>query len=323
MESTRPNGLNSSLSPPKADFNGTGKNIPARANILIHEMDEYFEAAEVTNKVKMKYIFSRALSGVAKKWYDQHIRLNKDYGDREYEEIKKAFLEHYAPDNAFQKESSKDKFFKIMQTHGVTAYADALVAITVEIPSYATNSELVIDKFISGLNPKVRHHMHAVPKDSPFEAEKFLKSDPTYMAELSIMRSNKRRKFGYGNGNGFRNNGYQQGYNNRNFNNKGYNHRTFNSSNDADYAGSRNGYGRGFRRGRGHDRRGHDGSRKGQGYSNKYHQNNQRNYPSFGTNQQQYSQGNLQSMEIQESTANDSEDVDMEQMNNNLNAESQ
>ena len=165
--------------------------------------------------------------------------------------------------------------------------------------------------------------MHAVPKDSPFEAEKFLKSDPTYMAELSIMRSNKRRKFGYGNGNGFRNNGYQQGYNNRNFNNKGYNHRTFNSSNDADYAGSRNGYGRGFRRGRGHDRRGHDGSRKEQGYSNKYHQNNQRNYPSFGTNQQQYSQGNLQSMEIQESTANDSEDVDMEQMNNNLNAESQ
>ena len=46
MESTRPNGLNSSLSPPKADFNGTGKNIPARANISTHETDEHFEAVE-------------------------------------------------------------------------------------------------------------------------------------------------------------------------------------------------------------------------------------------------------------------------------------
>lgn len=127
---------------------------------MIHEMDEYFEAAELTNKVKMKYIFSRALSGVAKKWYDQHIRLDEEYGEKEYEQIKKTFLEHFAPDNAFQKESSKDKFFKLTQTREVQSFADALLTIAMEIPSYSTNNELLIDKFMGGLNPNVRHHTY-------------------------------------------------------------------------------------------------------------------------------------------------------------------
>ena len=95
-----------------------------------------------------------------KKWYDQHIRLDEEYGEKEYEQIKKIFLEHFAPDNAFQKESSKDKFFKLTQTREVQSFADALSTIAMEIPSYSTNNELLIDKFMGGLNPNVRHHTY-------------------------------------------------------------------------------------------------------------------------------------------------------------------
>lgn len=330
MDSSRPNGINSNISPPKADFNGSGRNMAARANILIHEMDEYFEAAELTNKVKMKYIFSRALSGVAKKWYDQHIRLDEEYGEKEYEQIKKTFLEHFARDNAFQKESSKDKFFKLTQTREVQSFADALSTIAMEIPSYSTNNELLIDKFISGLNPKVRHHMHAVPDGSHFEkyldaareAEKFLKSDPAYLAELSAMQgNNKRRRGNYGNNNQYHNqgtsrNGYPNNDNSGRYNNN--------------YQANQRGYfGRGSYRGPGYGRRGYGGSRRGQNYRGNYHQNGQRNFsyygsppPQTGTNQQGYAQGHLQRIEAQDAPIDNSEDVDMEQ-ENNLNAESQ
>lgn len=274
---------------PNQTFDAKGSDVEADVHTLVSNIEEWGKLTKASPE-KKRFLLIRSFRGRAAKWNRLYVK-NNPTDSEDYEKLKKAFVDKFAPENAKNATFHCMHFYDAYQGDwNVTRYADEFQARLDKDERIMSSPLHVVWKFLQGLREEIRFDVAnrmdpanedlstAIAMATDCEASLNAQSQQTYG------RNNHHPRRNQGNGNNMRNGnskGFHKGNRNSKFPYKNNRHSKGNSnqnqSNSPDNSQQNyqaNGNNRGYNQ------------RNGSGYNNQRNgYNNQRNFNTWGNRQ--------------------------------------
>lgn len=277
---------------PNQTFDAKGPDVEADVHTLVSNIEEWGKLTKAAPE-KKRFLLIRSFRGRAAKWNRLYVK-NNPTDSEDYEKLKKAFLDKFAPENAKNATFHCMHFFDAYQGDwSVTRYADEFQARLDKDERLMSSPLHVVWKFLQGLREEIRfdvaNRMDPANEDlstviamaTDCEASLHAQSQQTYG------RSNHNPGRNQGNGKNVRNgnnNGFHKGNRNSKFPYKNNRH---SKGNPNQYQGNPSGNSQQNFQANGNNNRGYN-QRNGSGYNNQRNgsnYNNQRNFNTWGNRQ--------------------------------------